>query len=229
MTRRSQADAHGAPVWAVGVGVLLFLLAVDVLFIAIDATAGATADFPPVLHVYHEGGIPEWVQYIKFIVGAILMFLLARRTVGLYAVWGGVFVYLFVDDAFMLHERVAGHSNRLLGMDDWFDLPFEVWVLIEPLFMVGVGIAILAALWYVDRRSSTPMARRFSIQALAFLVLLGAFAALGDFLGHAVFERAHSAEVFEDGGEMIAGSLLLALSVHQVVLELGGVRHLWPR
>lgn len=220
---------RGGAAWSSALGFLLVLLAIDGVFIAVDATAGAASGFPEMLHVYFEGGIPEWFQYSKFVIGAILMILLARKTVALYAVWGGVFAYLFADDAFMLHERVAGHTVRLLSLETAFDLPFEIWALIEPLYMVLVGLSIIVALWYVSRRSSTSMARRFSLYALALFVLLGAFAALGDLLGHWLFERAHYAEVVEDGGEMIVATLMVSLAVRQVGVELGGVRRLWAR
>jgi hypothetical protein len=217
-----ESDPAGRRSQRLGLLVLVLVLAVDVFFIALDWTLGATPGFPEELHVHTEGGVHEWFQYAKFMVAAILMIVLARRTEPLYWVWGAIFAYLFADEAFMLHERVAAHSTRLLRLDEIG--PFEAWAVVQGLYMAAVGIGMLVALWYVARRASTRAARRFSIQAVALLILLGAFAVIGDFLGYALFREAHLAHIVEDGGEAIVTSFMLALVVAHVHRQIGSLR-----
>jgi hypothetical protein len=218
-----KSDPAGRRSQRLGLLVLVLVLAVDVFFIALDWTLGTTTGFPEELHIHHDGGVHEWFQYAKFVVAAILMIVLARRTEPLYWVWGAIFAYLFADDAFMLHERVAAHSTRLLRLDE-IGLPFEAWHVVQGLYMAAIGIGMLVALWYVARRASTSAARRFSIKAVALLILFGAFAVLGDFVGYAVFELAHLGEIVEDGGEAIAASFMLALVVAHVHRQIGSLR-----
>lgn len=200
---------------------LLLLLVVDAVLIGFDLVVGASDGYPDLLHVYREGGIPEWFQWLKFLAAAILVLILARRTVGLYWVWAGIFLYLFADDAFMGHERVAGHVVRILRLEEITNLPFEVWIVVEPAYMALVAGVVLVALWYVSRGASSPSAKRYTLEALVLLALLVGFAGVGDVIGKLVFGGTHAAEVIEDGGEMIAASLLLAHAARQVAIELG--------
>ena len=148
------------------------------------------------------------------------MLFLARRTVGLYWVWAGIFIYLFADDAFMGHERVAGHVVRILRLEEVTNLPFEVWIVVEPAYMALVAVVVLLVLWYVSRRASSPSAGRYTLEALVLLALLVGFAGAGDVIGKLVFDGTHAPEVIEDGGEMLSATLLLAHAARQVAVEL---------
>ncbi len=209
--------------------VVLILLVVDALFIGLDFVAGEADGFPEQLHVYVEGSIPEWFQWLKFLAAAGLTYILARSTVPLYYVWTGIFLYLFADDAFMGHERVAGHAVRILHLDEIFDLPFDIWIVIEPLYMALVAGFFLVVLWYVSRRASSASSRRFTLEGLVLLAMLVGFAGAGDVIGKLVFGGTHVPEVIEDGGEMIAATLLLAHAARQIGMELGLVRGVTAR
>lgn len=196
---------------------VLVILLCDVSFIAFDAIGGP--GIPDALHVYREGGIPEWFQWLQLLASGVVLLILARRTVGLYFVWAGIFFYLLADDALMGHERVAGHLIRGLNLEHALKLPFPAYTLIEVLYMAVVGVVVLLVLRHVDTRASSATARRYTIEGLVLLTVLVGFAGAGDFIGRVVFGGSHLSEVVEDGGEMIVVTLLLGHAFRQLTIE----------
>lgn len=117
-----------------------------------------------------------------------------------------VFVAFLADDALTLHERIGAEGGRLFVYDGpgaarGHDVA-ELGVL------AAFAVAALGLL-LVSMRPSDRMARRDTMVALAGIGVIFVFAALVDALHSTV--AFHTVGVVEDGGEMVALSLLVAV------------------
>jgi hypothetical protein len=187
------------------------LLASDVILIGLDLTLGAALSWPDVLRVNHEQGLPEWIMYAKWLVTAAAMAVLSLSGSGrlAYALWAAAYAYLAFDDALSIHERVAGKVGQWFPFDQWLGLPFEAWVILEPLYMVGVGLGLITVLFVALRRAPDPAAARYSVEAIVLLAIFVAFAGVGDVIGRVGFGGTHLPEVLEDGGEMLVATIIV--------------------
>jgi hypothetical protein len=126
-----------------------------------------------------------------------------------------LFAYVLADDFFGIHERLgeglAGHLGVLpmfgLRAVDFGELGVTAFAVVSLLGLIGV------AHYRGDRD-----ARSFSRSLLALLLALGFFGVLGDMV-HAMVMK-HPAwdfvlETIEDGGEMVAMSLIVWVVFHR--------------
>jgi len=165
-----------------------------------------------------DRGYSEMYQYLKTAVLTALLVALYVRTRALTCLaWAVAFGYVLADDSLRLHEtfghRVGPRLERLGVLPTIGDLRPQTYA--EPLLVLAAGtvVIVLLALGYRDR-SSRPLTHRLAVAAflLAFsaTVIDAAHSAVGYRLGRVARLLIGTAE---DGGELVAISLALAIVV----------------
>ena len=202
----------------IALAVFVALVITDVAFIVADVTADPSAPYPDALSITEEQSLPALLMCAELLASTAVMLWLGARA-AVYRLWALVLMYVLLDDALMLHERVAGKLGQWLPFDHWVSVPVAEWALLEFVYFVVVGIAMLAAAAWSWRRYPHPPARRVSMQLLGLLALLAGFAALGDFLGHLIAGRSHAGELAEEAGEMLLGTAIVACVTWQALTE----------
>ncbi len=188
------------------------LLAGDVILVALNIAFGTSTGFPERLNVTRTHGVPEMFLYLRWLLAAAVLWRL-RAHAALYAVWSMVFVYRFLDDAFELHRGLERLSNvDSLSLPEPFGPGAEIkevlgHVASESLLLILVIVALLA----IRRRPTTAEAIRFSRQAIAIMAAYVVCLLIGEWLVLFVVTDRRIAGILEEGGEMVAGSLLLGL------------------
>jgi hypothetical protein len=198
-------------------GVLRKLLPLDLLLIAIHAglgfavMRGLVSHWPDVLNIGRDWSAGEVIGYGKWIV-IIGVLLAAWRRLGqpILAGLAGFFLLCLLDDSLQIHEQGAP------WLVDRFDLYAVFGTLqgtaAEVMVWGALGVFALGSLGIGWIRSG-PEDRRRALPALGLFGLV-AFFAIGMDVAHA-FTDDHSLAggivgILEDGGEMIALTLLLA-------------------
>jgi hypothetical protein len=186
-----------------------WFLAADALLIVAHVINAATfkQDF---LRINLEFSLGESFQYAKFLTIAVVMVLLYRqsRRMGP-ALWGLVFAYLAVDDAFALHEAFGRALAR------WWGVAEEAAVSqVGAGFTLGLAIgAIVVAAYYAGG-----LRRRVTAVLVVGLVGLGFFGVGVDFIHglEVVSENRFlniAVRIVEEGGEMLVASFLVAFAL----------------
>lgn len=164
-----------------------------------------------------ERSIPEYYQHAKELLAATLMFSMFLRHADAQALcWSGLFAYLFVDDAFQIHERLgsalaaAGVHPPVPGLQAEFAAELAV--------SAAVGLIFLAALAYAWSHGSHT-GRRLTLWLLIALAGLAMFGVAIDAL-HSMVDHdpwRYRLGIVEDGGELLSMTVLLCLVfVHAV-------------
>lgn len=206
---------------------LVLLVAADVTLILLNILAvlafkaGLLAEVPELVKVTHDLSLPEDFNYAKWAVIVIALLWLTLRDRWLTPIlWAIVFMMILLDDAFQVHEWL-GHdvavalglpSNSLLYGDDFGEL-----VVFGLMGAVALGIAVTS---YAQKG---PSARVMTLRYALVVAGLGFFGVGADaihqmvvhFVVGSFFETIlpQLMALFEDGGEMIVGSLALALTL----------------
>lgn len=196
---------------------LLLLIAADlafivlhVLYIETDLLRGRPFSLEA------DNGVPEAFQYVKQFWVVLCMVVLFRGTRAVvYIGWGLVFTFLLLDDALQLHEHfgkwLASEYTLpvVFGLrpDDIGELLFASTVGASTILLIGLGF------WRSDAD-----ARMFS-RDMAILVLLLGVLGVGVDLLHVIsyFNAPMLAQyllIFEDGGEMLVVSGMVAYAVN---------------
>lgn len=206
---------------APGALLLVMLLVLDLAFVSMHVTqffVGVPES--PYFRVDVDRSYPEIVQYGKLLWAATLLtatWWRWRRTLWLAS--AALALYLLLDDALMLHEQ-AGVVLQL-------PLPAQVepWRMYvqEALFMLAVGGALLAIMVVAYLRAE-PETRRVG-RVIVYLFLAVAFFAILVDLVHVAFEQQLTFDfvaILEDGGEMVATSVLVAFLFNLASVAWGG-------
>ncbi len=198
------------------------LVCVDVFFIAIHVWLAARGQLFDRFDLGADSGLPEKVQYLKWTASAAACaYLLYRSRAALYLSWALLFVYFALDDANRIHERLGGALASAFDIGPAFALRGQDFGELAVSLMAGtVLLGFMAAAF--ARAGPSDGARRFTLALLPWLSALVFFGVVVDLLHIQVGFLGWSTlwiilEVVEDGGEMIAGSALAALSVRQVM------------
>jgi hypothetical protein len=200
---------------------LLLLWAIDAVMIglAILYDTGVLAD--PRFSLTRERGFSEMVQYAKYGAGAVLLFRAAARGYGAAGLaWGLLFIMLLCEDAFEIHEqlgaRVAAHFHLppIAAMQPGQLGEIVIAAVEGAAFFVVIGATLLVRRSPEDEggRSASRASRRVSLMLLGGLVALAGFGVVVDAI-HSIAPRGTVIRSIlsyaEDGGEMIAASLLV--------------------
>lgn len=163
-----------------------------------------------------ERGLPETWGYVQFLWSLLALgVLFRRRRDAMYVVLAVIVAYLLVDDGLTVHEEVgawlsdAGWTSSVLGVD-----ANHVG---EVLFSLGSAVVLLAGVAIAWRWASRP-ARRVAMGVLGCVAVM-AFAGIAvDFL-QSMIARGNPIFVFlEDGGELVAGTVMTAFLMTAALL-----------
>jgi hypothetical protein len=157
-----------------------------------------------------DKGHPEFFQYVKFLWILILLSYtcLKRRSVH-YISWVLVFVYFLLDDAMRIHEQVGGQIAGSLDFTPILGLRRQdVGELVLSAF---AGTILLAILMWAYAAGSQAF-RKLSQDLALLIIILAIFGVIFD-MAHSAIKPGESVTfilgVIEDGGEMLAVSLIV--------------------
>jgi hypothetical protein len=198
--------------------VLLFLIAVDIGFIAIYSLHEIY------IALYHDNvarlgsrwrvgadrSYAEMFGYVKL--ASLVVLLLAtygRSKNRMYLIWAGVFAYVLLDDALLIHEGL-GHMAAGPSGSRWaWDMgQLVVWILVG-MILLAISIGALVRSSGQDRTNG--------ILLLWTLLALGFFAVAVDLVHAIVRSWFRGADllftVIEEGGEQLVLSLAVAVAL----------------
>ena len=192
---------------------LLLLLSLDALFVALHvarvlllpADSAAFWQFS----VNRDGSFSELFQYLKFSLAAAgLLYLYAIHRAWTYVAWASVLAFALCDDALRIHEVMGRHVVRWLEITPAIGLRAQDFG--ELIVWGAVGIVAVGVLLAAYLRADSDL-RRFS-RRLTYRFALLVFFGLGLDLVHSALlgTSIRGIAVTEDGGEMLAVSLIVA-------------------
>ena len=206
---------------------LRLLLGIDVGFIVLNAAAVVAFDaslisrVPDMLKVTADLAAPEDFNYLKWLVIAVALIWVSIRDRWLAPVlWSLVFAMILVDDSFQVHEQLGGWlSNNVPFFEDMTLYGRDLG---EVTVFGAMGLITLAIFAFLFTRKD-PATRDMSKRYILIVLALGFFGVGLDAV-HAVISQLTGAsalatllqQVFgmlEDGGEMVVGSLAVALTL----------------
>jgi hypothetical protein len=218
---------------------LLTLLAVDFAFILTNVLAVLAFDaslikvVPRLLKVTEDLALPEDFNYLKWLVIAVALLWLAVRDRWLAPLlWAAVFTMILADDALQVHETLgkwlsqhfAIADNGYMGGSDFGEL--AVFGL--------MGLFTLSVLGILFSRKDRPT-RQMSFHYLMIIVFLGGIGvgldAIHSLISHLTGTSSLATvlqQLFgmaEDGGEMLIGSLAVALTLAPAPAETEPLSH----
>ena len=195
------------------------------LLIAVDSGLVAIYSFHKIYHLLHEGdridldlrwhigsddSYAEMFGYAK--AAAVVALLIATHCQSrkwMYSIWAGVFAYVLLDDALLIHERL-GRALAGPSSSDW------AWDLGQLAVWLAVGMVLLAITVASLVRSAGQDRTNGGLLLVALLAL--GFFAVGVDLVHVVFRTSFPGAnqlftVIEEGGEQLVLTLAVALAV----------------
>jgi hypothetical protein len=208
---------------------LLVALAGDAVFIGLHLLRAYLNDtgyqgflLDPRWWLEQDRGFSEMYQYAKTALLTGLLVALYVRTRALTCLaWAVAFGYVLADDSLRLHEnfghRLGPRLERLGVLPQIGDLRPQTYA--EPLLVLGVGavVLVLLALGY-RKRSSRPLTHRLVVAAFLLAFSATVIDALHSAVGYRLGRIARLLiGTGEDGGEMLAVSLALAIVVAYTV------------
>ena len=236
--QRESAELAGAPLSAAGVmdgafaGLVghvtrpVFLLAVmmlvaDGVYVGLHVLEKFGLYENVRLLLWRERGFAEMFQYLKWLwLGGLCVLLALTPGLRGYLAWALMFVVLLLDDVGGLHETggrwMVAHTDSarpwgLLPAQDLGEL--AVWV------VSAMVLLPLLALSYWRSRASVRATMRVLVMLMVLLVLCGGVADMAYILiGESVMLNS-ILTIVEDGGEMLAATLMLVVVFREVSLR----------
>lgn len=193
------------------------LLALDLAFILLHIVVRSLNLFPnePQFLINHDGGYAEQFQYVKLgLVFLGLGWLAIRQRSRIFFTWAGIFLYILLDDALELHERIGVQLGTAWQLPAISGLRGQD--LGELLVFASVGIISLGALVWSYRTERHLATRQTSVYLFVLLLLFSVFGGVVDMIHFAVSAIAsplwlqRSLTILEDGGEMVMISVIAA-------------------
>ena len=189
---------------------LMLLLVGDLSFIILHLVIGLTpVSNKRIFSLSMDFGYPERFQYLKWLgIISLFIFVAIVRHSSRYLAMGLVFLYILLDDAKQIHERLGGFISGYLNFRPPFGL--RIKDIGELTVTAFVGIIFLAIFICIYSNGD----KRFKKVSKDILLLIFALA----FFGVGV-DMLHSAvkgggmvfilRVVEEGGEMMVASFIL--------------------
>ena len=192
---------------------LVLLVSADLAFIALHFLSGLTSfsltsdsDF----QLTKDGGYPEIYQYIKefWIMILILSVFVKTREIG-YIAWATLSAYLLCDDALSIHERVGRIIANSLEFTPFLGLRLQDFGELAVTAIAAVLLLTLIGFFYL--RGSN-LFKKITRDLLVLLLVIAFFGVFVDMvhipLKQLGWKMNFALGVIEDGGEMIAISML---------------------
>ncbi len=196
---------------------LLLLLAADLAFIFLHVLyveTGLLRGRPFSLEA--DNGMPEAFQYVKQFWVALCMALMFRRVREVvYIGWMLVFTFLLLDDAFQFHEHIGKWLGEQYSLPVAFGLrPDDIGELLFASFVGGVTMLLIGFGFWRGGADARIISRD-----MAMMVFVLAGLGVGVDILHVItyFEAPLLAQfllIFEDGGEMLVVSAMVAYMVN---------------
>lgn len=229
-TRRTRAAPVTRPFPLITLSVrslLCLLLAVDFAFILTNVLAALAQNahlierVPRWMKITEDLEPPEDFNYLKWLVIVLALSWMALRERWLAPMlWAVVFTMILADDSFQLHERLGDLATT------WLRIPDNALLygrdLGELLVFGTMGVVALTIFAFLFTRRDAPT-RQMNWRYLLIVIGIGFFGVVIDGL-HSVLAHLSGADLFgtmtrqalgmiEDGGEMVVGSLAVALTL----------------
>lgn len=189
---------------------LVLLLGADLVFVALHVTYYLTPLLNTRFDLGQDGGYPEIYGYLKYLLVAVLFEAIRRDTQhNSWFAWTLVFLVFLLDDALQVHETLGGLVAAELHFSPPFNLRLQDFG--ELAAAAAQGFVLLAVVSWAYCRGSRTFRKvtHDMLLLVALLVFCGVFADTA----HMAFEDRSLASgavgIVEDGGEMIAASLML--------------------
>lgn len=195
---------------------LLGMLAVDLLFMATTLMHDWHWIEDIRWSAEHDRGFGELFMYAQELALIVLCVLLWKRTRQMFAlVWASIFMFLFADDAFQMHENLGwmfAQWSQIETQGTMRGQDYGEMVAWAP-FLVVFSVMVLSSHWYSDRRHRLFLWGLYVLAAglVGFGVGLDILSRVYNFWGHT-----NIVSMLEDGGEMVVVSLMLAYLLYSV-------------
>lgn len=209
---------------------LLLLVAADLAFIFLHVLYVETSLLrgrPFSLEA--DNGLPEAFQYVKQFWVALCMAVMFRRVRQLvYIGWTIVFAFLLLDDAFQFHEHIGKWLGEQYALPVAFGLrPDDIGELLFAAFIGGVTTLLIGlGFWRGDAD-----ARIISRDMVIMVIVLAGLGVGVDILHVISYFRAPLLAqfllIFEDGGEMLVVSCMVAYMVNALNHQGRATLDLW--
>jgi len=199
------------------IGVLLLvMLAVDVLFMCTTLMIDWGYIHDERWSAEKDRGFGELFMYVQELGLVVLCLMLWRRTRQAFAlVWAGAFLFLFIDDAFQMHETF-GHV-----FDDWTQIERRGMMRAQDYgellawlpFLILIAGLVLWSHFRSDKRHRLFLYGLYVLAAalVGFGVCVDILSRLYNFWG-----RTNLVSMLEDGGEMVVVSLMVGLMLFKL-------------
>ncbi len=194
--------------------VIMAIIAVEAAFVGVNIAFGQREDFPERLSVTRHFGVPEGFVYLQWLLTAALMWALRTYSV-VYALWAFVLLYRFAGDIFEFHHALEWllQPGTLRLLEPFGSTPAIKDVLGHVVDESVLIILVLLAMFAIGRRLPDPVAARYTRRAIALQALYLMFMVLGEWLFLFVIDDRRVAGILEEGGEMIAATLIFGFAL----------------
>ena len=203
---------------------LSLLLLIDITFIAVHLWLWSRGQLSTQLNIESDGSIPELFNYLKWAASAVACaYAFSRRREPLYLAWAMLFSYFLLDDANRIHEQLGNRLATAFDLGPALALRGQDFGELAVSLTVGtVLLSVMAVVYW--RADNFDDSKRFTQRQLPWLAVLIFCGVVVDLL-HVqigIFRLPTLTLIFgviEDGGEMIAASVLTAGSVRQALVD----------
>ncbi|OEK08593.1 hypothetical protein A8C32_03850 [Flavivirga aquatica] len=154
-----------------------------------------------------DNSYSEVFQYIKELwIFLILIFIAVKKKIFPYVIWSLLFLYLLFDDSLSLHENIGEYLSNYFEIQSGLGIRSVDFGELIVSFSVGISFTFFLVLGYL--KSNKTIKKVFQHLSI-FILLLAFFGVFIDIL-HVFFNDNNKLGLFEDGGEMIVMSIILA-------------------
>lgn len=195
---------------------LLMLVLADTVFIGLNVIRSILNYYgmetflkSNLFEIGHDHGYAEVYQYVKefWIVVLMLTIFFKTKERG-YIAWSLLFIYLLIDDAACIHERVGTVIASHLDFHPILGLRLQD---IGELSVTAISASFLLTLIIYSCVIGSKIFRYITIDLLIFLMAIGFFGVFID-MAHMAFRLGREGNfmfrIIEDGGEMLTMSLV---------------------
>ena len=186
---------------------LYLLLLTDVVLVFLHVLGKTDVLATTLVDLDVDGGYAEIFQYVKeFWIASLLVLLYVVRRKGCYLAWACLFFYFLADDSLQIHEQVGAYLAQTLDLQPAFNLRA---VDLGELLVTAVAGTVLFLAIASTYLSGDKEVRRFSNRLFPLMVLLAICGVIFDMVEIMFVWGRPLWDLIEDGGELLAMSLIL--------------------